>query len=287
MAKISWVLVVVLAACSTSKSTSPTGFEIATNSATEFDATLHDGAAWARIIVRYTPSTTYYELTTSTGRLAFSGTEIAFGAGNAAIEASVAELLGDPRATDDGYVILTAGDREYDLVESLHDRLLASGAAASPTLAQKGTTLYAAAYTSARVLGMLYQEHEPGTVGTHENEMPATWPYPGYDDVKLMPTELAAAGVTWGVSCCGPNNCNNCEQYNAGFVCGDWCAAGDHCNARHPRGRRWPNGGGCGTINTWPGHCPHQDSNKINRYDWITSNPAGYDYCRRHTNRGY
>jgi hypothetical protein len=280
-------LVIALAACSSSKSTSPTELEIASNTTTELDATLHDGAAWARVIVRYTPSTTYYELTTNRGPLVYTGTEIAFAAGDPAVEASVRDILNDPRATEDGYVMLTAGDPEYDLVESLLDRLVAAGASASPTPAQKGTTLYAAAYTSARVLGMLQQEHTPGTHGLHEDEMPATWPYPGYDDVKLMPTDLAPAGVTWNQTCCGPNNCTNCEMYNWGYTCGDWCAAGDHCNARHAWGRRFPNGGACGSIATWPGHCPHQDSSKINAYDWVSTRAGGYDYCQRHTSRGY
>jgi hypothetical protein len=287
-------LVMILAACSASKSTAPTGFEITRNSATEFDATLHDGAAWAHIVVRYTPTTTYYELTTAQGPLAFAGTEIAFAAGDPAIEASVRDILGDPRATEDGYVILAAGDPEYDLVEGMLDQLIVAGASASPTPEQKGTTLYAAAYTCARVLGMLQQTHTPGTGGKYggRHELPSSWAYPGYDDMKLMPSELAPIGVTWNVSCCGPNNCTNCEMYNWGYACGDWCSAGDHCNARHSAGRNYPNGGGCGSIATWPGHCPHQDSGKINSYGGYP--PPGQangvppvNYCGWHTAYNY
>jgi hypothetical protein len=287
-------LVFVLAACSSSQPTPASRLAIASNSATEFDATLHDGAAWARIVVRYTPTTTYYELTSTHGPLAFSGTEIAFSAGDPAIEASVRDILSDPRATNDGYVILAAGDPEYDLVESLLDQLIAAGAVESPTPAQKGTTLYAAAYTCARVLGMLQQTHAPGSGGKYggRHALPTTWAYPGYDDIKLMPTELAPAGVTWNVSCCGPNNCTECEMYNWGFACGDWCAAGDHCNAHHGQGRNYPNGGGCGSIATWPGHCPHQDSGKISSYDGYPPPGQGnvngpVNYCGWHTAYSY
>ncbi|HEX5059430.1 MAG TPA: hypothetical protein VFV99_08730, partial [Kofleriaceae bacterium] len=163
-----FALVLVLVACSSSTTTTPSSkLAIDRNNVTDFDATVREGPAWARVVVRYTPTTTFYELSTSYGLLAFAGTEVNFSAGDPGVDQSVRELLADSRATDDGYVILAAGDPEYDLVEGLLDQLIAAGAVQSPTLEQKGTTLYAAAYTTARVLGMQLATHAPGTGGRH------------------------------------------------------------------------------------------------------------------------
>lgn len=234
------------------------GFSILKNSSTDFEAIYTDGDQWARVVVRYTPTSTFYALQTSFDRtLAYSGTAVAMSDPFNILEA----VLNDPRVDSDGYAHLGPHDEEYWLTSKFFDALIAEGVNSRPSSEERGTTLYAAAYTVARVLGDVPQREWA----------PEVWPYPGYDDQSLMPPELLISNdseLGGQAVCCGPVDCWNCS-WDSGFPCNDWCAAGDHCNAIH--------GSGCGTIWTWPGHCPHQDSDAIN------GEGGPYNYCSNHT----
>src|SRR5579883_1169189 len=141
------VLVSSLAACAATRPTpasSPGRLMIEQNSATAFDATYRRGEAWARARVAYSPTSTFYEITTSTGTVVVrTGT---------ALDATRDAPPPDPRRQDE-VVRLAAADPEYPLVAGLLDGLLAAGASPTPTGAETGSTLYAAAYFAAKALG--------------------------------------------------------------------------------------------------------------------------------------
>jgi hypothetical protein len=273
---------ILLAGCSGAPpSSAAETFSVTANNALLFDATYRSGDDWARVLVRYSPDTTFYNLTTS-----FSSVPLAYAGTAPGDHDLVALLQGDPRY-DDGFLTLSANDPEYAMVSALHAKLLALGTTARPTLAHKGTTLYAAAYTTARVLGQVHLIPD----GSDPSEIPFApppglahmqnlasmspdmvddrdWPFPGYDSYDMLPNELLAPGDNQNFAnnhCCGPHNCKG-GNYWGGTACDDWCAAGDSCNNRAL--------GGCGTICpcSTPGcGCPHSNSTRINSY---TSGPC-------------
>src|SRR5262249_49366896 len=147
---------------------------------------------------------TFYEVTTSFGTtLAHQGTAPA--PADFALDARM-----DPT---EGFVVLNRNDAEYDLVQAMLDALIARGQSATPTVAQKATTEYAATYTLAGVLGLV-RLPEPsfshashgggygdGTGGMRDDGPRQIWPAPGYDVAADLPAELVGGG------CCGPLNC--------------------------------------------------------------------------------
>lgn len=263
---------------------------VTANSALMFDATYREGDDWVRVLVRYSPDTTFYNLTTSFGSipLAYAGTA----PGDHELINAVAS---DPRS-DDGFLTLSARDPEYSIVQALHNALLQLGTTSRPTIAHKGTTLYGAAYTTARVLGKVHlipagdpsaeipmapapgQGRLPGLSTLSPNMVEdIDWPYPGYDSYDMLPTELRAPTDNQNFAnahCCGPHTCKG-GNYWGGTACDDWCAAGDSCNNRAL--------GGCGTICpcSTPGcGCPHSNSSRINSYTGGPCNtrPKSYLY---------
>jgi hypothetical protein len=239
-------------------------FVVQMNNTTAFDATYQQGSDWARIEVRYAPTTTLYRLTTS-----FGPTPLAY-AGTAPADPTLLQLLtADPRHRD-GFLELHDGEQEVRVVEGLLGELLAMGATEHPTPEAKGATLYASAYTAARVLGLV-ELRDPSEPATGEPPAGMPWPYPGYDSQELLPKELRAASGAQSflnVHCCGPWNCKACE-YN-GQPCDDWCAAGDYCNA-------WGYGN-CGSL--CPGiSCPHSNSSTLNAYTSGPCNTRPKSFC--------
>ncbi|HLK11357.1 MAG TPA: hypothetical protein VKW76_08245 [Candidatus Binatia bacterium] len=228
------------------------GLTIQQSSVTAFDATYRRGDAWARARVAYSPTSTFYEITTSTGTVVVrTGT---------ALDATRDAPPADPRRQDE-VVRLSAADPEYPLVAGLLDGLLAAGASPTPTAAETGSTLYAAAYFAAKALGRTPPPTPPDAAVRPAPS--GLWPYPGYYDYAQMPAELVASvgGEQNGPgnhSCCGPYTCVD-GDWNPTFSCDDWCAAGDMCNAH--------NWGNCGTAMYCPGGgcncCPHSDSSGI------------------------
>jgi hypothetical protein len=234
------------------------------NTVKEFDAVFSHGSEWAKVVVRYSPDSTYYSLFTSYDTiLAFSGTE----------PGDPTKFNSDPRVTDKSnpFIQITSADREFAIVSGLHQALLAAGAKSNPTAAEQGTTLYAAGFTTAKVLGLTPSADQ--IAQAEANDLVAAWPFPGFVDASLMPAELRAVSgdqSLYNFNCCGPLNCNTCNY--ASNPCDDWCAAGDYCNAH---------GGGssCGTI--CPGvQCPHSDSSAIHAYSATSPcNTKPKNYC--------
>jgi hypothetical protein len=234
------------------------------NTVTSFDAVFARGAEWAEVVVRYSPDSTYYSLFTSYNTvLAFSGTE----------PGDPTKFNQDPRVTDKSnpFIQISSADREFEIVSGLHQALLAAGATSSPTDAERGTTLYAAGFTSAKVLGLTPSADQ--IAAAEANDTVAAWPFPGFSDASMLPAELRAVKgdqSLYNFNCCGPLNCNTCNY--ASNPCDDWCAAGDYCNAH---------GGGssCGTI--CPGiSCPHSNSSAINAYSASSPcNTKPKNYC--------
>jgi hypothetical protein len=269
-----------LAACAVeAPSATPEGhLEVSAHSATRFDATYVLGHDSARVEVEYTATSTRFELRTSPGAtLVHEGTASTLRD----------DWRPDVRAGADGRLVLTPADAEYALVYGLHQELLALGAVAEPTPAQRGSTLYAAGYLTARLLGDI--PVEPDALASHEDHDPAgaasgarRWPHPGYADASLMPEELRLAHAQNGngaITCCGPFECGGCD-WSASIACDDWCAAGDHCNKYHP-------GSGCGTASFWPSGgvngCPHSDGGAIQAAG--TGSPYynhARNYCYQH-----
>lgn len=284
-----WLSPLVLAACVTEAPPEDTGFTVAANTTTRFAATYaHDGQ-WIQARVEYTPSSTLYELKTSLGTtLVHEGTAFLHEQG----------FQPDARTQPDGRLVLTQRDAEYALVTGLHAQLLGMGASERPTAREKGSTLYAAAYMTARVLGKVVDPASAEELAAYEGvdhvsaendaklrEIFAQqkWPYPGYDDATLMPAELkltdGAQNYNGGVTCCGPYACVGCD-WSSSIACDDWCAAGDHCNQYHP-------GSGCGTAMFFPSggvnNCPHSDASAVLAYG--TGSPyynQSRNYCYYH-----
>jgi hypothetical protein len=266
-------------------------FHLVAHSTTRFEAIYTQGEQWLQARVEYTPVTTLYELKSSLGTtLIHEGTAFM----------REQKPQPDPRTQPDGRLTLTEKDPEYALVLGLHQQLLELGASDRPTPAEKGSTLYAAAYMTARVLGYIpANPHAEAELTSHEGWERATaqptpqvvemlrqqrWPYPGYDDARLMPAELkllpdtqlpGAQNYDGGVTCCGPYACVSCG-WSSSISCDDWCAAGDHCNQYHP-------GSGCGTASFWPSGgvngCPHSDGSAILAYG--TGEPY-YNHARNY-----
>lgn len=239
-------------------------FAVMSNSTTAFDATYELGERWARVEVRYSPTTTLYRLTTSFGStpLAYAGTQQA--------DPTLLGLLTADGRQRDGFVELRGGDPEMEVVVGLWEALLAMGAEERPAPDARGSTLYAAAYTAARVLGLVHLR-DPNEPGGDEPPRDSSWPYPGYESQEMLPPELRAEPGQQSFlnfHCCGPMNCTQCE-YN-GAACDDWCAAGDFCH----------NGGygSCGSI--CPGiSCPHSDSSTLNAYSSGPCNTRPKSFC--------
>lgn len=232
--------------------------EVSAHSATRFEATYTLGPDSARVEVEYTATSTRFELATSPGSpLVREGTAFTLRD----------DWRPDSRTGADGRLVLSPADAEYALVYGLHQELLALGAVPTPTPAQRGSTLYAAGYLTARLLGDV--PLEPEELTSHESHDSAEvapearrWPYPGYADVSLMPEELRLVRAQNGnglITCCGPFECGGCD-WSGSIACDDWCAAGDHCNKYHP-------GSGCGTAMFWPSggvnDCPHSNGGAI------------------------
>jgi hypothetical protein len=279
---------IVLAGCSGAPASSTETFSVTANSALLFDATYRSGDDWARVLVRYSPDTTFYNVTTS-----FSSVPLAYAGTAPGDQELTASLQADARY-DDGFVTLSSGDPEYAIVSALHTRLLGLGTAARPTLAHKGTTLYGAAYTTARVLGQVHliaanadpsdipwapppgQAHLPGLASMNPDTVDdRDWPFPGYDSYDMLPAELRAPGDNQNFvnnHCCGPHNCKGGNYW--GSACDDWCAAGDSCNNRGLSGcgDNCP----CGT----PGcGCPHSNGSRLNSYSGpCNTRPKSYLY---------
>ena len=232
--------------------------EVAAHSATRFDATYALGRGSARVEVEYTATSTRFELHTSLGSTLVRE-------GSAFLRQG--DWQPDPRTGADGRLVLTPADAEYPLIHGLHQELLTLGAVPEPTPAQQGSTLYAAAYLTARLLGNI--PADPDAPAAHEDHAHVDaapgarrWPYPGYADVALMPAELRlphAQNGSGSITCCGPYECGTCD-WSGSIACDDWCAAGDHCNKYHP-------GSGCGTAMFWPpggvNDCPHSNGGAI------------------------
>lgn len=265
-----------LAACAVEAPPPDQGhLEVSAHSATRFAATYALGSDSARVEVEYTATSTRFELHTSLGTtLVHEGT--AFDRQD--------DGRPDPRTGADGRLVLTPADAEYALVYGLHQELLTLGAVPQPTPVQRGGTLYAAGYLTARLLGDILVE--PGTLTSHEDsELAAAarrWPYPGYSDASLMPEELRLVHAQNGnglITCCGPFECGGCD-WSGSIACDDWCAAGDHCNKYHP-------GSGCGTAMFFPSggvnNCPHSDGSAIKAAG--TGSPYSNharNYCYQH-----
>jgi len=244
-----------------------------------FDATYNLNDQWARIKVSYRASTDNifpeYVITTSLGTTLIHEGQM--------LDKAPAKEAIDPRAAVGGFVELTPADAEYPLVHGLFDGLMALGVDPRPSVEQLATPLYAAAFTSAQVLGLREMR---SAFGMTEDEFQQVqkevitfpvFPYPNHADLQKDKLK-SLIGDIWAISgenhvvpgldqCCGTcNNCYNC-WWPGTAACGDWCAAGDHCNAYH--------GSGCGSISTWPGHCPHQDGSAYGG--------NAYNYCYNHT----
>jgi hypothetical protein len=252
--------------CSNAPSTSSGVLRVDQNISAGFDATYVQNEKWARVQVGYRASSDNiypeYTITTSFGTTLLHEGVIA--------QAQPAAI--DPRATA-GWVVVTANDAEYDVVHGLFDKLMALGVAARPSPDEKASPLYGAAYSTAQVLGLdetrlAYgmTEADFAKVDSHAETFPV-FPYPSHAGLQgdkllaLLAQISAIQGQDFVVpglgACCGScNNCAGCYMINGG-ACDDWCAAGDHCNQYH-------SSSGCGSIATWPGHCPHQDSGAIN-----------------------
>jgi hypothetical protein len=250
--------------------------EVSAHSATRFEATYALGSDSARVEVEYTATSTRFELRTSLGStLVHEGTAFTLRD----------DWRPDARTGADGRLVLTPSDAEYALVYGLHQELLALGAVAEPSPAQRGSTLYAAGYLTARLLGDI--PVAPDALTSHEDPADAApgaqrWPYPGYADASLMPEELRLVHAQNGngmITCCGPFECGGCD-WSDSIACDDWCAAGDHCNKYHP-------GSGCGTAMFWPSggvnDCPHSDGSAFLAAgtDWPYYNYAR-NYCYQH-----
>jgi hypothetical protein len=232
------------------------------NSVTDFDAVLNQGNQWARVVVRYTPETTFYSLTTSEHTiLAFAGTE----------PGDPTQFNSDPRSEPaSGYIQISRVDPEFSIVTQLHQALLAAGVTSHPSPVEQGTTLYAAGYTTARVLGLVPLDAAAEEIMATGATVP--WPHPGFNDMSLMPPQLRAIGGDQSfvnAHCCGPYNCDGCNYVNQ--ACDDWCAAGDNCNTYHH--------GNCGSKCPGLFVCPHTDSPAINAFNHGPCNTNPKSYC--------
>lgn len=267
--KLQAMLAILVLGCSAPTTSAPTdGLSMVKNSTTELDATYTSAGQWARVEVKYGPTTTFFRVTTSFNTtIVYQGT--AQGDPNFVL---------DPRMDpSDGYVTLTQGDQEYAIVQSMMNALLERGVTATPTVQQKATTLYAGGYALAQTLGFI-EMADPANSGLGGQDGYRTvWPSPGYDDPNMLPSELRDSGEQSFLNgdCCGPTNCSWCDRYNSGRPCQDWCAAGDHCNAYH-------SSKGCGTIcqiGSCGVSCPHANSSYICGYGG--SRPA-MNFCAAH-----
>ncbi|HWU90854.1 MAG TPA: hypothetical protein VN253_26495 [Kofleriaceae bacterium] len=228
----------------------PGELTIDTESVTDFVASFRgsDGHG-VTAIVRYSPTTTHFELRTSSGVVLRSdGTE----------QVVLGQL--DPRAMSVDYV-LPPSDPDYLAVVGLRNALVKAGTSAQPSPEERATTRYAAAYTASRLLGEVFDT--------------SRWPYPGYGAGTTLPPELREEGKgapsDWfpaNTMCCGPWNCNDCDYIGVEWSLNNWCAAGDHCNA-NAMWRAYTPGGNCGDALNF-----HRDSNIIN----YSGGPAAY--CR-------
>jgi hypothetical protein len=258
---LSSLVALAAAACGSSPEVSSPGtvtsgsgaLSVGANTITSFDGTYTANGAWARARVAYTPSTTMYEITTSHGTVVVrTGT---------ALDVRSEPSQQDPRAVD-GVVQVAATDPEHTVLAGLLDALLAAGASATPSRVGQGSTLYAAAFYTAKSLGMVSSSGKTDVLS-----MPTIWPYPGYTNKADMPSELVGVeGLQNGsgsITCCGPYTCVDFD-WNPGIGCDDWCAAGDGCNVRG-----W---GHCGTAMFWPSggcnSCPHSDSSYIKSHSY-------------------
>lgn len=214
------------------------------NSTTRFVARFERDADWARIDIVYTPGTTLYELTTSFGSAPIVLTGTAPG-----------DPTGlDPRAKD-GWVLLAKSASERPLIAAFHAALLNLGAKEHPSSREQGSTLYAAAYWTARTLDLV-------PAGQRE-----VWPYPGFEVRDEVPLELRTTGDQSAVStCCGPISCA-CSSWDPSG-CGWNCKAGDTCN--------YYNLGNCGSICPW-GQCPHNNGYHVNG-----QHGSPYGFCQYH-----
>jgi hypothetical protein len=241
-----------------------------------FDATYTLSDQWARVQVGYKASKDNiypeYTITTSLGTTLLHDGVL--------LQQAPAPI--DPRATG-GWVVVTPSDPEYALAQGLFNKLMELGVAPRPSTDELATPLYGAAFMAARVIGLDDMRIAYGMTPDDfqqlalHNEGYPVFPYPNHaglagDKLTSLLAQISAIQgqdfVVPGLGqCCGScNNCWRCDQLDHG-ACDDWCAAGDHCNQFHS---------GCGTIATWPGHCPHQDSPAINAY----GNPV--NYCNHH-----
>lgn len=228
----------------------PGELTIDTETVTDFAATFRrpDGNG-AAAIVRYSATTTYFEIRTLSGVVLHSdGTE------------QVVRGQLDPRATSIDYVLPTS-DPAYLAVVGLRNALVRAGTSAQPSAQERATTRYAAAYTASRLLGEVIDT--------------SRWPYPGYGAGTTLPPELREDGkgapsnsFPNNLACCGPVHCDDCDYVGVEWSLNNWCAAGDHCNA-HAMWRDYTPGGNCGDAFNF-----HRDSNIIN----FSGGPAAY--CR-------
>jgi len=228
----------------------PGELTIDTESVTDFAASFRrpDGNG-VTATVRYSPTTTYFEIRTLSGVVLRSdGTE----------QVVLGQL--DPRATSVDYV-LPPGDPDYLAVVGLRNALVGLGTSSQPDADELATTRYAAAYTASRLLGEVTDA--------------SRWPYPGYGVGMTLPPELREDGhgapsysFPANLACCGPANCSDCDYVGQQGSLNNWCAAGDHCNA-HAMWQQYTPGGNCGDALNF-----HRDSNII----IYSGGPAAY--CR-------
>lgn len=279
MRHVGLFLMVTALGCSSS---APGVLKVDQNIAAGFDATYQVKDQWARVQVGYRASTDNiypeYTITTSFGTTLLHDGVL--------LQQEPAAI--DARATG-GWVVVTPSDPEYALAQGLFNKLMELGVSARPSPEEMATPLYGAAFSAARVIGLDDMRIAYGMTEADFQQLAQhaegyqVFPYPNHSGLAgdkllaLLAQVAAIQGQDFVVpglgQCCGScNNCRTCRELNYG-ACDDWCAAGDHCNTYH-------SSSGCGTITTWPGHCPHQDSSAINAY----GNPV--NYCNHHHEHG-
>src|SRR5262245_7405874 len=130
-----FVLVVALASCADAPGSTGAarGLTISSNTVTAFDATFAAQGDWARVQVEYSPTTTFYFVTSS-----FSSAPLSYAGTAHAEQALLDQITADPRQAD-GYVSLQPSDLEYPVVKGLYDALMATGATSTPDPATRGT----------------------------------------------------------------------------------------------------------------------------------------------------
>jgi len=231
-----------LAACSAydaPAATAKSGLSIEEEDANNFVAEYWpDSGPAIRVVVRYAPETTFFEVTSSNGETLISdGTE-----------PRPMPAVWHTRAGD-GPLVIDADDPELDAVVGMKQALVTLGTHSNPSDEERATPRYAAAYWMARLLGELDSSPTPEEAAT-------VWPWPGIRPGLVTPDQQCVFNPALSAKCCGPCECSHginedqqtCSPDNVDSVLDWWCAAGDHCNYFR-LWRAYP-GGNCGTTFT-------------------------------------